>query len=427
MKKLLAILLTPVLLFGMVGCGAGASDADVEEETTLPPVTGFVVPSPMTERPVYTLSENPTIQEMRETAVRAMKDMLSIQWSTDEEINYNKTGAVSHKDYHYDMNTTYCGLPYADGQTNIYAWLEYYDYRSGQTNFPGDGTWLNANLGNTCAGSLMWAWSTVCHSLTGNYVNYNMVPMYGCIPVGDYKCSMMNAIKSWEDYPTEKVCQENGTDVMYESYALIQMADAVTSTTKEHTMMAIENAVVVRDANGKIDPVNSYVMVQDQAAGTGSKFYEYTDDSGYLYQYTGRPEPIAQKCTFQWLYEVHYIPVTTAEFAGTEAYEVPTVEFSKEVTTVDEMMSGKITSNYPMAMIKITAKSSKGKTIELYHYYVNRKDVGSGKAREFPLGAEKGAVQQALTALEAGTYTVTLEVTAPNGEIFKPVQVEYKK
>ena len=169
MKRLFAMLLTLVMLLSLVGCGGGGSEAtEVPTETTLPPVTGFVVPQPMTERPVYTLSENATIQEMRETAVRAMKDMLSIQWSTDEEINYNKTGAVSQKDYHYDPNTTYCGLPYADGQTTIYAWLEYYDYRSGQTNFAGDGAWLNANLGNTCAGSLMWAWSTVCHSLTGN-------------------------------------------------------------------------------------------------------------------------------------------------------------------------------------------------------------------------------------------------------------------
>ena len=160
-------------------------------------------------------AHTPTTDELRQTAVRAMTDMLSVQWSSDVEINYNKTGAVSHKDYHYDPNTLYCGLPYADGQTNLFVWLEHYDQQTGKLILEGDGQWLNSNLGNTCAGSLMWAWSTVCHSLTGNYVNYNMVPMYGCIPVGDYKCSMMNAIKSWEDYPTEKVCQENGRPAVF--------------------------------------------------------------------------------------------------------------------------------------------------------------------------------------------------------------------
>ncbi len=58
-----------------------------------------------------------------------MHDMLSIQWCADEEINCNKTGAVSHENYHYEANTTYCGLSYADDQINIYVWLEYYDYR----------------------------------------------------------------------------------------------------------------------------------------------------------------------------------------------------------------------------------------------------------------------------------------------------------
>ena len=134
MKRIIALLLTPTLLMGFAGCSGGASEPvqETEAPTTLPPVTGYVVPQPMTERPSYVLSGEPTVRQMREMAVKAMQDMLSIQWTTDKEINYNKTGAVSHKNYHYDPDTVYCGLPYADGQTNIYAWLEYYDYRSGQ-------------------------------------------------------------------------------------------------------------------------------------------------------------------------------------------------------------------------------------------------------------------------------------------------------
>lgn len=426
MRKLFAFIMVTLLLPGIVGCGNGET-AEPEEETTLPPVTGFVVPSPMTERPMYTVSENPTTRELRETAVRAMHDMLSIQWCVDEEINYNKIGAVSHKDYHYDMNTTYCGLPYADGQTNMYVWLEYYDYRSGQMRMEGDGQWLNKYLGNTCAGSLMWAWSTVCDSLTGVFINYNMMPMYGCIPVGDYKCDMMNAINSWQAYPTEKVCQENGTEVMYEAYAKMQLADAITSTTKEHTMMAIEDAVVVRDAYGKIDPINSYVMVQDQAAGTGSKFFEHKDANGYLYQYTGRPDPIAQKCTFQWLYEVHYIPVTTAEFAGTDPYVKPEVKFSKDsYADVDEMFKGGVTCNYPMSLIKINAKNAKGKTTELNHAYIHREDVPTGVARDYKLSQLKAMSMAKLKELPAGEYTIEVEVVAPNGEIFIAAQVAYK-
>lgn len=431
MKKWISILLLPAILLGMVGCSKPEQpqEPEVEGETTLPPVTGFVVPEPMTERPIYTVSENPTNRELRETAVKAMHDMLSIQWCVDTEINYNKTGAVSHKNYHYDPNTTYCGIPYADGQTNLYVWLEYYDYRCGQMHMEGDGTWLNKNLGNTCAGSVMWAWSTVCDSLTGVFINYNMVPMYGCIPVGDYQCERMNSLTSWKEYPTKRVCEENGRDVMYESYAKMQLADAITSTTKEHTMMAIEDAVVVRDpVTGKIDPINSYVMVQDQAAGTGNKFFEYTGENGYLYQYTGRPEPIAQKCTFQWMFDVHYIPVTTAELAGTDPYTKAEVKFSKETyASVEEMLSGAVSSNYPMSLIKINAKNAKGKTTKLSYGYIHREDVPTGVARNYNISQLKSATMAKLSELPAGEYTVEIEVTSANGEIFVPAQISYTK
>ena len=102
----------------------------------------FRVPNPMRERPCYAL-ENPTNRELRETALKAMRDMLTIQWSTEKEIRYNKKGAVSGKNYFHNPGDIYCGLPYADGQTNLYAWLEYYDMQTGVLSIDGDGQWLN--------------------------------------------------------------------------------------------------------------------------------------------------------------------------------------------------------------------------------------------------------------------------------------------
>lgn len=65
-----------MLLMGMAGCGG--ENTEQGKETTLPPVAGFVVPTPMAEWPTYTVSKNPTVKELRETSVRAMQDMLSI-------------------------------------------------------------------------------------------------------------------------------------------------------------------------------------------------------------------------------------------------------------------------------------------------------------------------------------------------------------
>ena len=65
----------------------------------------FQVPNPMTERPCYAMGENPTIRQLRQTVVKAMRDMVTIQWSTNKEIRYNKLGAVSGKtDFHATFN-----------------------------------------------------------------------------------------------------------------------------------------------------------------------------------------------------------------------------------------------------------------------------------------------------------------------------------
>ena len=454
MKKVISLLLIAMMLFGLVACGGDASEGESKETTaattvatepaeTERPMPSFLVPSPTTERPMYTVSENPTIEELRQTAVRAMHDMLSIQWSTEVTIDYNKTGAVSHKDYHYEPEKIYCGLPYADGQTNLYVWLEYYDERSGLLMMEGDGQWLNQYLGNTCAGSLMWAWSTVCDSLTGRYVNTSMVPAYGCIPVGTYTYPNFEFLKEYKEeagqVSTAMICSYNGLEVMLESYAQIKMADAITNSKSEHTMMVIEDATVVRDAEGNINPSQSYVILQDQAAGTSntaSTFYEYHDaETGTDHHYTGRTGPIAVKMTFMELFNATYIPVTTAEFLGLEEYVKPQAEFSKaNAASIDEMLSGVVTSNYPMCMFKIIATGESGKKTEVHHVYFDRTDVqGStpgafdGQARNFKLSSERIGIQEGLDSLAAGNYTLTLEVTEPNGEVITVATVSYSK
>ena len=432
MKKFISLLLAALILVSMTACGGETSTAPTTTETQY---TGYVVPEPMKERPMYTVSENPTVEELRETAVQAMHDMLSIQWSVSEPFMYNKTGAVSHKDYRYEADTVYNGLPYADGQTNLYVWLEYYDLETGHLRMEGDGQWLNDILGNTCAGSLMWAWSTVCDSLTGNYVNTNMTPAYGCLPVGPYTFPNFEFLTDYTGGVTGQICAHNGLEVMFESYAQAKMADAVTNSKSEHTMMLIEDATVVRNADGSIDPLQSYVMLQDQAAGTGDKFYEYTGEDGQLYQYTGRTGPIAVKMTFKDLFDATYIPVTTAEFLGQEAYAKPEVKFSKEsVASLDEMYNGTITCNYPMSLVKFIATDANGNETDLFSIYFDRKDVkGSepgafdGKARNYKLSGDRMTISAAIDELAAGTYTITAEVTAPNGEIFTPVSVQITK
>jgi len=408
MKKLIAVFLAVCLLM------LPACSGEKPEETPQDNKPVFKIPERM-PRPDYSVAENPTTDQLRQTAVRAMRDMLSIPWASEVEINYNKSGAVSEKDYHYDPYVVYAGLPYADGQTNIFVWYEYYDPETGVLRMEGDGQWLNKILGNTCAGSLMWAWSTVCSSLTGTFVNYDMVSRYGCIPVGDYTYDA--GILTFRDLSTQTIIENNGVDKMYESYAQVKMADAVTSSPEDHAMMAVEDAVVVRFPDGSIDGNNSYIMIQDQRSGYGAGFYE-----GNLH---GR---LNHKYTFYDLLKEYYIPVTTAEFAGTKPYEKPVVEFQGDQSDLAKVFTGSLKSNYPMSVVNFIATDKDGNTTVLNSVYINRKDVGSGRARLLPLsGGYSQQVNNGLADMPAGEYIISIEVTDSTGQVSVPVSVAYKK
>ena len=425
MKRIFTLLLAALMLLTMTACGGNSTAAEPPVETDPAPtkeVVTFLDPKP-SQRPDYSLPDNPTEQQLRETAVRAMRDMLSIQFSVPKNFMYNKEGAVNWKDYIYQTDTVYAGMPYADGQVNIFVWHEFYDSETGRLRMDGDGQWLNSTLGNTCAGSLMWGWSAVSHTLTGGYVNYYMTVKNGVLPVGTYTYDPM--INTFHDIQTSEICQTNGMNTMFESYAMVKMADAVTSSTVDHTMMAIEDATVVRKADGSIDPQQSYIIIQDQAAGDSksSKFNEFVED-GILVHYTGR---LNVKWTFLELFNSNYIPVTTKEFAGEEPYVQPEVKIDNTVTDLESLYGTTITSIYPMSMIKIMAKKSTGRETELFHYYVNRMDVGSGLARTYKISGNRLDIDGEIDKLVAGDYTITLEVTDSTGKVFTLASIPYSK
>ena len=72
------------------------------------PMAQFTVPHPL-ERPDYVFYHTPTTQELRERAVQAMRDHLSIQWATANKLVYSKTGPVSGK----LSGTVTCNYPMA--------------------------------------------------------------------------------------------------------------------------------------------------------------------------------------------------------------------------------------------------------------------------------------------------------------------------
>ena len=136
------------------------------------------------------------------------------------------------------------------------------------------------------------------------------------------------------------------------------------------------------------------------------------------------------KWTFLDLFNSSYVPVTTKEFAGVEPYAPSKIELKSEIgqcTNFEELYSSTITSVYPMSMIKVMAKKSTGRVTELFHFYVDRYDVGTGLAREYKLSGNRLDITPEVDKLVAGDYTITLEVTDSTGAVANLATFAYSK
>lgn len=348
MKRFFSILFVGLMLLSIAGCGKQTPEYTAATAPQVQEYTGFAVPDPI-EYPLYTFDYEPDTEDLRAMAIQAMRDLLSIQWHTDIEIAYRKTGPASAKHYKHHPETIYCGTIYSNASTGIFQFLEFYNYEHGLFSYPRSVEEMKESVGNSCADSLLWAWSTVCPSIKGGYYPSTMVYANGYRPVGDYEYD--HRVLSYQQYPTNLIIEKNGTEKMIECYLKVQPADALVSSTDDHAMMAIEAPHVEYTFDGDINLEKSYITIQDQRGGSGAGFYE-RNVGGNTLHYSGR---IFYQFTFKDLLEKNYIPVTTDEFLGVKAYETPTLTMSNtECKTLDELKSATVSSNYPLAVIRVT-------------------------------------------------------------------------
>ena len=94
------------------------------------------------------------------------------------------------------------------------------------------------------------AWARV---VTSAYLGYTMfmTEANGFLPVGPYRYSKENVtqfIRGEDGYNCQTICQENGPETMYESYALMKPADGLVCN--GHVRMNSAMPTVVRNADG---------------------------------------------------------------------------------------------------------------------------------------------------------------------------------
>lgn len=385
------------------------SEKELEEQKNLAKVED-TVPEPLVY-PNYTYTEAPTTQQLRQTAVQAARDLLSVQWCSPEGFGYYKEG--SKKFFEYPQKMTFGGVMYSGASAGLFHFLEFYDSATGRFTYPGTADELKMEVGSACTDSLLWSWATVCNSFTGAYHPNELVVKNGFIPVGEYTYNQ--AIESFAMLSTEDIAKDNGEQTMAKSYAKMLPADILVSSTDIHSMMVIEEPFVLSAPDGSIDLKASYVMIQDQRGGVGSGFYE-VEHEDYTVYHSGR---ISQKFTFAELLEKNYLPVTAAEFLGQDAYEAPQVTVDGEATTLEEMQQLTVTANYPIAVININVLSRDGSMETLERIFFNGLSE-DGVPRSYALaGAE------ALKNVDSTVYgRVIVEVVTSTGQRVNVLQCD---
>ncbi len=399
MKKCVCLLLPIVLL--LCGCNHSSNNE-----------LNYQVPTPL-DYPDYTISENYTTDELRQTAVQAMRDLLSIQWTPASSISYYNT-AGRDKQFDYEAGTTYGGLLYTGAGSGLFQFLEYYDTETGILTYPGTGDELRKAIGSGCADSLLWSWGTVANSFSSGYYPSVMVQKNGYLPVGNYTYDP--DLTSYYLQSTHDIIQTNGTDVMLDAYTKVLPADALISSSVDHAMMVIEEPVVFYNADGTIDQQKSYIMIQDQRGGkTSKKFYEIMDGDTTVYFNSAT----ALKMDFATLIEKNYIPVTIAEFTGAKAYDEATVNTQgKECTKFKDLQNVMIESNYPIALIRAVLVSENGNETELDKILFHGAN-GDGPAKTYNLSQ-----WETLHTLETKNYaSIKIEVVVSTGQCFTPIHV----
>ena len=394
---------------------------------------GKDIPSPM-QTPDYTFSGTPTTDELRDTAVRAMRDMLTVPWFTPDLIRYSKTGAAAGE-YTFSRKTIYAGLPYASAGKGIFQFLQYYDPQNGRLTFT-DYANFNSVIGNTCGSSVAWALQTVSVSVTGKSQSRFFTIANGFYPLGEVTYDA--SIEDFGTYETKNIVADNGRNKVIEGYALAKKADLLVrgenSDGGGHTYMLTEDATVVRYSSGSINYYSSYVIIQDQAA------VETKDTLDGVTMY--RRGSLAKKVSFQELYSSGYIAVTIPEFldpsdgryAAYQPSEILSVDAYNGDPTINSfgrLQHARIQTNRAMAVIHVYLEREGEEKVLLYQKLFDRNDLVKSEANEknnaFDYMLKRLIPHSSMTSSglpqderlpDSGVCTVSLEIIMANGETF---------
>ncbi len=305
------------------------------------------------------------LNRLRRLCTDTFRLQLSFAWTPAEDLEFQRNKNRTTKLY---AGTVYGGIPYAiGGLGNLYRWMEIYDEETGVMTVPDDlPREFYKIFCNQCSFGAFWAWSRVSNSLTYRLTN-DMTEHNGCIPIGEYTYD--ESITDFADYTTTRICEENGRQVMFRSYAQLLEADGIVNfTTGGHVRMISTTPVVVYNEDGSINGEESYTTFLDQAA----KYHTMQRSDGTDYQVQGG---VDTKITFEKLFTAGYLPFTIPEFCRVKGKKRKRVDVA--TATLKGMSEDgdtplkdcTVSSNFPISHLIFTAYGKDGEKAERFVWY----------------------------------------------------------
>ena len=418
MKKILRLLILVSVLAALVSCGG--IPAGTDETAPLPesaigtegaetgddaPITVRVADRSVRERlaALPIANENMTEDELRQLCVDFCVLQASFQWTPSCTFIYNS----AKKSHEFRKNVLYGGLPYTQASSNLYSFLDYYDDETGvfdASSFNGGS--LGEILGNDCADAVFWGWARVSNTISYT-VTLNMTKANGCLKIGDYVLNE-KAIDYSTQY-TRSICQDNGREVMYASYALMKTADGmVTWNTEGHARMVVENHPVAEGTSFNGD--ESYAVFVEQYSKIDPT-WQGTREDGAMVQVVGG---VNNRYSYANLFASGYLPVTVAELCGADPVEKAeaTLDPAPEgEVTLDALLKTTLHVNYRLSNVEFSILDEAGSEVYAGHRYATDKKMYKISLNDV---IKKKAID---VATENGrTYTFVITALVGNGE-----------
>lgn len=296
-----------------------------------------------------------SVPELRKLCVDFFRFNKTVQWTPNRDFTFIKSSKSMAKDT-LEAGKVYAGFPYAMGTGNCYRLMDYLDPETGVLKIRSAAKCFRL-FASQCSLGAWWGWGRVINSADYRWT-YDMVEANGFLALGPYTYD--KSIRQVDkQYSTIKICQDNGRQTMFESYAQLQLGDGLMYyTTAGHVVMASCDAHVEKTATGEIDGEKSYITIIDQT----NKWTEQENDLG---ETAIMKANVDVKWTFDYLFEKHYIPFTFAEFLGTHPIEDTVCTFSHKAKTITkaELFSARINCNYGIADAYAIVKNPAGEQV----------------------------------------------------------------